>query len=270
MPHADQPKEKEKPTMSVDDVSRFVHDFRYPLEGERPLSCCVDGRMVESDELTPAARPGADAGDLMVVIAALRALGVEEIEFMYPELFAVVADAAGGAERFRFHTDEHAMAHSDSDRRKPYEIVARGCGHLKQAEMDPHAYGLEAHDMAAIFVFLVTLRVKGAKEVILKGEHGEGGVLVVESETFGVRHGDGKGRQTFVYHAALDRKRLEELAHALWNALHLKKSGLDQEHLLAALASASDRQRGETLIRLAKGLPVYKATEDGVTFVGNV
>lgn len=266
MSHADQPKEKGKTTMNTADMSRFVNDFRYALEGERQLSCCVDGRMVESEELAPAARPGADAGDLMAALAALRALDVPDIKHLHTVVLTTVVHAAGGARRFRFHTDEHAAYHEG----EPREVIARGCGHLKQAEIDPHAYGLEPEDMKAIFECLLWLRDEGAKEVVLEGKHGETAVLVVDSDTFGVRHGDGHSRQAFVYHATLNRERLKELAGELAKIRVLKGVHLNDEDILAALVAASDRQRNETLTRLAKGLPVYEVTRDGVAFLGNV
>lgn len=257
--------------MDQQKVFQFVNDLRYEVGPARegPIPCCVDGRVDESRERTPAAVPGADAGYLMAALAALRLLGIQVTEDIRLAIFAAVVCMTGGPERFRFHTDAHAQTISGNNDLS--DVVGRGCGHLREAGREPDAYGLVSGDMEAIFDYLVWLLEQGATEVLLLGDHKEKAVLVVDSSHMGVRHGDGHGRQAFVYHAAFDRQRLEDLAHELSVSVPaFKEAGITHDGLLKALITASDNQRNQTLARLAKGYLIYMVTEGGVTPAGTV
>jgi hypothetical protein len=223
--------------------------------------------MIEDGEFAPVARPGADAGYFMVALAAVRSMGFKDASRLQPAIFDAVIRSLGGAKQFRFHTDEHAAREFQD---KPEEQkVARGCGHLRQAEKDPRAYGLEPEDMSAIFGRLSALKKEGASEVVLRGEHRERAVIVVDSPKFGFRRGDGNGFQVFVYHAALDRLRLEKLAGELAKIAELRD--ISAEVLRGALIAASDREREETLRRLAAGLPIFAVGDEGKPILlGNV
>lgn len=254
---------EKKMVLTESDAREFALAACYETRGERPLSCCVDGRVDEAGEHTPAAKPGADAGDMMVALAALRMLAKEkgiDIPAIRGDVLAEVVAVAGGAERFRFHTDTHAehdLAGAPEEAR-----IGRGCGHLKQAEKYPGAYALEAEDMEDIFRTLVRLKREGAKEVVLEGSHGERAVLVVESAESGLGH-SATDAQAFVYHAGCDAACRRDLARRIAGLAALREKGIFYPDVLRAMEDAAAQQRGETLSRLAAGLPIYAITEGG-------
>lgn len=251
-----------KGILTENDAREFADQARYEVREGRVMSCCVDGRVSEEGEQAPAARPGADAGDMMVALAALRLLAKEaglDPGAVRKEVLEVVIANVGGPERFRFHTDRHAehdLADAAEDAR-----IARGCGHLKQAEKDPAAYALVAEDMAEIFKTLVALKKEGAQEMVLEGNHGERAVLVVESAQDGLAH-SASGTQAFVYHAAYDAAARRELAARLAELPGLREK-ISEEDLLRKMEEAATLQRGETLARLAGGLPIYAMKRGG-------
>ncbi len=250
--------------MNLEQIRTFVEECGYPITEGDTRSCCVDGRVTESDAKTPAARPGGNAGDSMTAIGALRRLEVADIHSLYRKVFDTSVRVGGGPKQVWFHTDTHAPNAGE-----PEEIIARGCGHLRHAGNDPEAYGLVHEDMTAIFAYLVSLREQGATEVVLQGDHAESAVLVVDSDTIGVRHGDDTGQQAFVYHARLDEIFLTSLAVALAEIPEIQYLGV--ETVLHALIQVSKQQRDETLSRLAKGSPIYSVANDGVvTHIGDV
>jgi hypothetical protein len=255
--------EIEKKILSLAEAEAFVEGASYEI-GDRPiLSSCVDGRYCRGDaEAAPLARPGGDAGDILIALAALRQIQGNNSQEDNADLLRSIAiraavAAAGGPEKFCFHTDDHAGAG-----------VARGCGHLKEAEKNPQAYGLAPEDMPAIFEALAELKNAGSAEVVLAGPHLEEAVLVVEDANLGLRRAV-DGRQSFVFHKALHRRRLEELARKIFTAL--PNLGVSQEKLIGILEAVSESQTRETLQRLARGLPVYAVRrEDGTLKVEKI
>ncbi len=258
----------EKKNLSPAEAEAFVLEAAYEI-GDRPvLSCCVDGRYDGADaEAAPLARAGADAGDMLIAIAALRRLQAEnklalEDNFLRQSSIQAAIRAAGGAKNFRLHTDDHHLRGGSSDDVLPESLTARGCGHLGQAEKDPAAYGLSAEDVKAVFGALTNLKEEGAEEVVLSGGHGEGAVFVVKAKSLGLRHAV-NGRQAFVFHEARHDERLDLLAEELLSLPQLRETGLSAEELTGAMRQSSGDQTMETLRRLAKGLPIYEVSEEG-------
>ena len=104
---------------------------------------------------------------------------------------------------------------------------------------------------------------------MLPGDHAEKGVLVVDSHQFGVRHGDAT-RQVFVYNAALESVQLGDLAYHLAHTDVLQEMRLTEDAIFTALVTASNKQRQETLKRLAGGYPIFVANDDEVILSGKV
>lgn len=239
-------------------IESFASEAGYEIkEGEKIRACCVDGRVSNGREAANS-KPGADAGDLLVSLGALRVLAEKygiDTDSIRPKILEAVVASKGGALHFSFHTDSHA-AHDLSD--APEETsIARGCGHLKNAEKDPSSYGVTADDMKAIFMKLLELKSQGAKEDVLEGEHGEGAVLVVEDETLGAEHSAREG-QSFVYHSGLDAKDHKKISKLLAEIPELQEKGISEAEIESYLESVASLQRWETLSRLASGLPIYK------------
>src|SRR3989344_5829936 len=93
--------------------SAFTAEAQFEIGGRPILSSCVDGRYPPAEaEAAPMSRAGADAGDLLIVSAALRRLGRDDLREQAMELALV---AAGGPENFRFHTDDHHMRGGSED-----------------------------------------------------------------------------------------------------------------------------------------------------------
>lgn len=172
---------------------------------------CVDGR----DDRGICGTPGGDAGELLVVLAAIeRVLGRELAEHELEPIFAHVLDAFGA---FYMHTDTHALnrliAALRADPRiapaveavrdpiawrrfvaKPPAEVREvllehllrpehvGCGHLRLAWENPELYGVRPSLVAWFLRRYFEQMWLGATEIEyapLAGEHDEAGVLVV-------------------------------------------------------------------------------------------
>lgn len=229
-------------TMSHGEVRDFVAGRACEVNGLRNVARCVDGRYEGNGDLPSLAKPGADVGDMMVSLAALEQLGLPVDDSIRGKVFDAVVGVVGGAEKFHFHTDDGS------------EGLAAGCGHIREARLDPQAYGLSSADMAAIDRKLAELKGTGANEEVLLGSHGEQAVVVVDSPELHLSPND-DGTQVFVYQKKLDEERRAKVAEAVSSAV-----GVDSSALLAAMSAVSEKQTGETLSRLAKGLPVYSVT----------
>jgi hypothetical protein len=236
------------------EAALFIEQNRYAVAPDTENnSRCVDGRYFAGMEiLPPLAKPGADAGDFLTAFAALNRLGI------YPEerrVYQAVMAVVGGEKNFAFHTDTHAE--------HDHKGSGRGCGHIAQADGDPTAYGVTKADMNFIFNTLKQLKQKGARETVLEGNHNEGAVIViVGGDKYSIKPQGIDGKQVFVYHAALDEKRLEALTRALYEEFKLAEAKITYNQLLEAVKYCAQKQLNETVKRLAlsKGLPIYNAS----------
>lgn len=241
--------EKERRVLTPEEALAFVREGRYGL-GDIPEnggpSRCVDGRYARIEGLPGLAQPGADVSDLLVALAGVRGMGIDAGP-MRKHVLQVVVESLGGAKKFKFHSDNtHA-----------HEGTARGCGHLKQAGLDPKAYGLIREDMDAVFGELSLLEATGAEETILLGGHEESAVIIVDSQTESLYPRislDGRETQLFVFQAPLHRKRLDTLARVVGGEFLKNRN---EKEVRAAMNQAFEVQLAETLRRLAKGLPIF-------------
>lgn len=232
--------------MTKDGAWRFVKANLYLFLGM--LSRCVDGRYRRQESgAAPFAHPGGDAGDMMVAVAALRLLAtkhsLKNIEELRSEVLVAVVEVVGGVKNFYFHTDEGRKTKG----------IARGCGHLSKAAIDPGAYGLERDDMEAIFSKLETLKSQGAHEIELLGEHDEQAVIVIDSEEYALHNRD-EVADVFVYHTTLQEKRLIALSEKMKLIL---PSIIGIVAIQEALRRSCKRQLDATLTRLASGRPIF-------------
>ncbi len=233
-------------TQIFDLVTKNKYEFDV---NSKILSRCIDGRYT-NDNLEPLAKPGADIGDLMSLFSLNneQALGLSN-----DDIFDIFMKVLGEYSNVRIHTDEHCCHEKDEKKQ------CLGCGHFKQATIDPDAYGLSEEDVDFIFDKLVFLKSKGVKNDILEGEHLESGVVILNSQKYSIKPAfleNGKLLEVFVYHKTLDDKRRREYAKELNLALNNEK--FDEEFLYEALTGVSDNQLFETVSRLAPDLPIYK------------
>jgi hypothetical protein len=241
----------DKKTMTAEQVEAFVEANKYAVDLNTISSRCVDGRYKQSSDLSPVAKPGADAGTLMTAFGALNDLQVHPD---MAEVLGVVKELIGGDSRFNFHTDSHA----EHDHLAP----GMGCGHLKQAKNDPDAYSVTQEQIDFIFSVLPNIIQGGGQQVVLDGSHGEQAVLVVESESHSVAPQADDGTQVFVYQKTFDERLLERLAEVLYEKYSSQYPALSREAMHEAVVNVSTVQLHETLKRLANGLPIYVAAID--------
>lgn len=243
-----------KQIMSFEEAKAFVKRNIYEFNPDDwMLSRCIDGRYEPNDTLEPLAKPGGDGGDLLIIKATCEKYG---IELRDDDILDSLIEVVGGIKRIRFHTDVHAQ-HDKLG-------TARGCGHLKQASIDPEAYGVTSKDIDYIFDSLDSYKQQGSSETILAGDHLESAIIVIKSEIYSVKSMEvrnGISTQVFVYQKTLDNKRRRLLAKSLANKM-IGAFRSEAEYLYQALSETSDEQLLETLNRLAKELPMYEVVVD--------
>lgn len=235
--------------MNLEQAQAFVEANKIEITDKNKLSRCVDGRYDNIYDCPMIAKPGGDAGDVMSMFGALNILGKT---LPNKDVFNLVMENIGGVKNFNFHTDEHA----------DQGVAGLGCGHLKQAKLDPSAYGVTQDQMDFIFNDLPKTLHEGANQEVLYGNHEERAVIVVDSTNYGVIpvHRDGeKVSQAFIYQKTLHEDQLDNLAKALQEALAGDGTVVEETEVRDALDGAFAKQLGETLKRLAEGLPVYVA-----------
>jgi hypothetical protein len=238
--------------MDLEEAQVFVEMTSKPLDEFNKYSRCVDGRYENLQNFPMIAKPGADIGDVM---AAFGALNILQKQLPNEAVLNAVITAIGGAQKFSFHTDDHA---------EPTQ-PGMGCGHFKQAFTDPAAYGVTQEQMEFINSQLPGLLEQGAIQEELHGDHAEQAVIVVDSDSHGImpliRVGDNL-REAFVYHKTLHTQQLDALGRLLQEALAAQGEVVEDHEIRKALDDAFGKQLTETLKRLAEGLPVYTAMID--------
>ncbi|MDH7475939.1 MAG: hypothetical protein QHH09_00505 [Microgenomates group bacterium] len=239
--------------LSIEQVRKIVSDNHYKVEAKMRLaSRCIDGRYQVQGQLAPIGVPGADAGDLALILATGNSYG---FEVDLDKAYQVLVEMVGGEKNLQFHTDSHAEKN----------LTLGGCGHFKQMTLDSQAYNLDKKQVEKIRAKFTSAKKKGAKEIILHGEHLEGAVLIVSGPyslypRYNLDSQEGKIEvQVFVYHQSLAQERYKKLAEELvkQKAVKLYKS-LNGEYLYQVLSEMAENHLMETSRRLAKGLPIYQ------------
>jgi len=245
-------------------VDCLVRENRYKVsEKTKFLSRCIDGRYPTSlklrgvnQNLSPLAIPGADVGELAVIFAAGNNFGFEiDAEKAFQSLVKII----GGVKNFQLHSDHHADKN----------IIAGGCGHWKQINLDPEAYSIKKDQIDFIAKKLIEVKRAGAKEIILEGEHLEGAVVLVVgnysifSRCFIETNKQEAPAEVFVYHKTLVNERHRVLASTLLKNKAVKLyEKQDEDYLYHAFCEIADSHLFETAKRLAKGLPIYQINFD--------
>lgn len=152
-----------------------------------------------------------------------------------------------------------------------------GCGHLKLILLHPDAYGVRPGLVPSFLRAWFHLRWGGATDleyVVLAGGHAEGAVLqvTVEDDLWSLSPIPmvapfSEDTQVFVNHPQVVDFLREQTAHFM--VRHGARAGLttpSHAELLGAMRDLAGVQMGETLSRLASGLPIFEASfsTDGV------
>jgi len=238
--------------LSLEQADELVRENRYKVDTKKKfLSRCIDGRYKNEENLPALAFPGADVGELVLVLATSNNYGFKVNQ---EKVLKSLVEVIGGKENFRLHTDSHADP----------KVTAGGCGHWKQINLDPKAYSLEIKE-----INFIKKNINIGKSVVLEGEHMEGAVLMVKGKwgiypQFYLETDQGKRLvEVFIYHQGLVDERHRELAKILIkNKAVVFKHGEDEEYLYQTLSETSDVHLMETAKRLAKGLPIYQVKFD--------
>lgn len=213
---------------------------------------CVDGRYLPTQATGMIARPGGDLGYVMALMAVSkrRKLGFTS-EKCFDEVYKVVCKDKG---HFYLHTDHHV----DPDVNIQKSLI--GCGHAAKAANENLAkgYGVESKDMANLVAYVrnIAHKTPNIEMIILHGDHGEKGVLVVHGEKYTVNAQNPATKEMyFVY----DEERDTRFLNYLVGEMAIK--GVD----FAEMKRESDLQLGATLHNLAKGLPIFDVNFKGKT-----
>jgi len=246
----------QKNFLNPEQVEIFVGESKYEFDQDLwYLSRCIDGRYEVKEGLEPLAKPGADVGDLMMMMAANTQYALN----LTPEtMLDVMINTVGGKENLRIHTDSHNCHDKDEKNQ------CLGCGHFKQASLDPAAYCLEKSDIDFIFGALHKLKTDGIKNEILDGEHREEAVIVLKSHSYSIfpkKKIKGIENACFIYHKTLDDKRRHLIAQNLFPYVKSDKD-INEEYIYEILTSTSDQQLFETVARLAPEYPIYNVEID--------
>jgi len=239
-------------------LSILVFENRYEIDKKNKfLSRCIDGRYLNNKDLPALAFPGADAGELVLIIATANAYGFEvNPEKAYKSLVKVV----GGEKNIQLHTDGHDKSGQ----------ALGGCGHIKQITLTPADYHLTDNETDFIKKKFSQAVKKGAKQAVLQGDHMEGAVVFI-SGNYGIypqyllktESGGETNVQIFEYHQSLVDERHQVLCSTWFHqkAVKLPKD-CDEEYLFQAISEVAETHTLETAKRLAKGLPIYHVKFD--------
>lgn len=247
--------------LNKNQVQQLVLENRYKVNPKTKfLSRCIDGRYENEENLPALAIPGADVGELALILATANNFGFDvDKEKVYQSLLEVI----GGEKNFQYHSDHHGEK----------TIPASGCGHFKQIKLDLKAYDLNQDDLDFLEKKLALIKKNDlAKEVILEGDHMEAAILQIKGgwgvyPRYYLDNGEEKQEvEVFVFHQSLVNERHKALVSALIrNKAVIFRNGEDEEWLYEVLSDQMDNHLFETVKRLAPDLPIFNIEfdEDG-------
>lgn len=240
--------------LNQEQISKLILANKYPVDEKNHfLSRCIDGRYSNEKNLPALAIPGADAGELALILATANVCG---LEIDRRKAFQSLINTVGGVKNLRFHTDSHA----DS------KVICGGCGYVREIKADPQAFNLLKEDIDFILQQAEEAKKKGAQEVLLLGNHEEGAVLTVRGPygLYTQDHNNGVNvSQVFVFHDSLVSSRHRVLAKNLIQEKAIKTlTAEDQDYLFTILSETTEDHLFEIAKRLAKDLPLYAVNFD--------
>ncbi|MCL5091522.1 MAG: hypothetical protein M1342_01710 [Patescibacteria group bacterium] len=233
-----------------------MRDNQYLVSADtRFISRCIDGRYPNDSNLPALAVPGADAGELALVLATANSYALTANQ---EKIWQTLVEVVGGSANLRFHTDAHCAG---------TDKLLDGCGHLRQMAVDLEAYNLTQSQFNFIGEKFNGLKKSERSITVLNGDHQEEGVLLIKGNR-GIypQHcwqADNQSvvTQVFVYHATLAEERRRRLSNLLVkNKAVIIPEGCDGNYLYGAIDDMGENHLMETLRRLAKGLPIYQVS----------
>lgn len=253
--------------LNQEQISKLVLANKYLVDEKTQfISRCIDGRYSNEKNLPALAIPGADAGELALILAAANVCG---LDIDKQKAFQSFVDTVGGVKNVRFHTDSHAKK----------EVICGGCGYIREIKADPQAFNLVKEDVDFILQQAEDAKKKGAQEILLLGNHEEGAFIIVRG-SYGLYtqyHTNGVNvSQVFVFHDSLVNSRHRVLAKNLIQEKAIKTlTEEDQDYLFTILSETTDNHLFEIAKRLAKDLPIYAVNFDqegnfDLEFQGNI
>jgi len=243
--------------LSPEHISDLVEANKYKIDHSLQfISRCIDDRYHNIDHPASLALPGADPGELALILTTGNAYG---FEVNRTKVFEVLVKIVGGIKNLQMHTD------TQDEKKSSFA----GCGHMYQLETVPETYGLTQKDIEFVLSSFKLAKSHHAKEVILEGQHKKNAVVIVKGD-YGIlpRHylevnGQKLLVEVFEYHQTLVDKRHRALAQVLIKSGGMKLiKGQDEESLFEAFGDISENHLMETLRSLAKGMPIYEVKFD--------
>lgn len=237
--------------LSKEQIQQLVSDNKYEIDPKiRLLSRCIDGRYQDDIQLSPLALPGADAGEMAIILATANSFGFEIDE---EKAFDVLTEVVGGIRNLHFHTDNN----NEND-------PLGGCGYFKQINSDLKTFNIEEGQINFIHGKINSAALQGAKNDILEGEHLCGAILQIKGNwniypCYVLQTVEGTRRVGFFeFHQTLVDFRHRILAKKLIenNVVKLYKD-CDDEYLFQAITETTENHFYETVRRLAPNLPIY-------------
>jgi len=236
-------------------IQLLVKENSYQVdEKNKFFSRCIDGRYKNSPNLPALALPGADLGEMALIIACANDFG---LEIDYEKVFQSLIKVVGGIKNFSYHTDSH------------HGGLALGCGHFGQMLKDFVAYNLQKKDIEFLEEKLKFLKKEGVLPAVLEGNHDEGAILIVKGNfgilpRFIIDTDEGKKEvSVFVYQQTLVDERHRVLAKKLIENKAVKLfDNLDEEYLYEVLSEEGENHLLETVNRLVSDLPLFEVIFD--------
>lgn len=157
---------------------------------------------------------GGDIGYEMITLAAMRILLGNDVTNAR-EIAEFTLDILADGGRNYAHSDSHTPLAKLQKTKTP------GCGHFREAWLNPAAYGLTSQDLETID------ELTGERNFEItdyEGGHQEGAVVIVEDPNIAVRALDIENNTSvFIINEGRIRKRLDQLAGEFAKKYHLKK-----------------------------------------------
>ncbi len=236
--------------MIVDITTSFIESWivqnRYCVEKNMQfVSRCIDGRYPHQVGLAPVALPGADVGQMAIVVAASRTFG---LELDKQKTFEVIEAIDGGLQNVHDHTDDLHEANQ----------YCAGCGHIGLLIHDPVRYGLEASDMSSI----LELFAHDVKPDMLHGAHHESAIVYLDGAVNWSIYSQDESLSAFVVTRSLVNGRHRSLAQSLIDSGAIlttpQEPELEAETLYDFLSDTFDDHVLATLSHLAPTLPQFE------------